>query len=390
MADDMVAQFRREMIEPRKIAGAGASRTDTGLTVEFFESIGQVAETEDFVEGLLVRGAASVAYGRSNCGKTFLCSDLGMHVALGRDWFGRQVEQGAVIYIAAEGAAGIRKRVIAFRQAHGLQESDLVPFAVIPETVNLRDPAADMQRIVDAIGLVSEHYGMPVVLVIVDTLSRALAGGNENAPDDMGAFVMNTDRIRQATGAHLLTVHHTGKDQAAGARGHSLLQAAIDTEIEVVRQEGTKTSTVSVRKQRELDGGEEWAFRLEVVELGTDRRGNPVTSCIVRTAEPERTNPAAMLKPGTSARVGYEKLLDCIVDEGDLLPDRKGFPRNIRGVSVEAWRNTLKRAGVTDGATDNERAQFGRIKKKLLELNAIAEWDGWIWPTRNTAQQGAT
>jgi RecA-family ATPase len=58
--------------------------------------------------------------------------------------------------------------------------------------------------------------------VVIDTLSRALAGGNENAPDDMGALVINTDKVRQLTGAALIYIHHSGKDAALGARGHSL------------------------------------------------------------------------------------------------------------------------------------------------------------------------
>jgi hypothetical protein len=73
----------------------------------------------------------------------------------------------------------------------------------------------------------------PIRLVVVDTLSRAMAGGNENAPDDMSAFIRNIDRIRQETGAHVLIVHHCGKDAAKGARGHSCLRAATDTKIEL-------------------------------------------------------------------------------------------------------------------------------------------------------------
>jgi RecA-family ATPase len=49
-----------------------------------------------------------------------------------------------------------------------------------------------------------------------------MAGGNENAPDDMGALVRNIDRLRAETGAAVLLVHHTGKDTSRGARGHSL------------------------------------------------------------------------------------------------------------------------------------------------------------------------
>ena len=44
--------------------------------------------------------------------------------------------------------------------------------------------------------------------------------------------------FRNATGAHLLIVHHTGKDETRGARGHTSLRAATDTEIEITGDTG--------------------------------------------------------------------------------------------------------------------------------------------------------
>jgi len=63
------------------------------------------------------------------------------------------------------------------------------------------------------------------------------------------------------------------------------LRAATDTEIEVTRQEGADFSVATVVKQRELETGGAFAFRLEKVELGTNRRGKPVTSCIVKSVD---------------------------------------------------------------------------------------------------------
>jgi RecA-family ATPase len=66
----------------------------------------------------------SVIYGPSNCGKTFFVVDLALHVALGREWRGRAVDRGAVVYLSLEGAQGIRNRLAAFRKHHGLDEAD--------------------------------------------------------------------------------------------------------------------------------------------------------------------------------------------------------------------------------------------------------------------------
>jgi hypothetical protein len=50
------------------------------------------------VKGLIPRLGLVIVYGAPKCGKTFWVTDVMLHVALGRDYRGRRVEQGAVIY----------------------------------------------------------------------------------------------------------------------------------------------------------------------------------------------------------------------------------------------------------------------------------------------------
>ena len=54
-------------------------------------------------------------------------------------------------------------------------------------------------------------------IIEIDTLSRIMAGGDENNAADMTALIRNIDTLRAATGAHVVLVHHTGKDTARGA-----------------------------------------------------------------------------------------------------------------------------------------------------------------------------
>ena len=46
--------------------------------------------------------------------------DLSMHIALGRGYRGRHVQQGPVVYLALEGGRGFTHRVEAFRRRHRL------------------------------------------------------------------------------------------------------------------------------------------------------------------------------------------------------------------------------------------------------------------------------
>lgn len=251
------------------------------LPLLWLDDIQSVFEAKDFVQGVLVEGGTAVVYGDSNTGKTFWTTDLALHVAAGKPWNGRRVDQGGVVYCALEGGNGFRNRVAAWRRTHAPNDDGL-PFAAIPAALNLLDPNADAPRLITAIKAAAKRMDRPVKLVVIDTLSRALAGGNENSSDDMGTLIRNVDAVREATGACVLLIHHSGKDAAKGARGHSLLRAAVDTEIEVRTDEATGSRTASVVKQRELAKGGAFGFRLDVIVLGHNQHGEDVTTCLVQ------------------------------------------------------------------------------------------------------------
>jgi hypothetical protein len=78
----------------------------------------------------------------------------------------------------------------------------------------------------------------------------------------------------------VLLVHHSGKEALRGLRGHSSLLAALDVAIEVVRDGDLRLWKMAKAKEGDDEAAE--GFRLDVVELGTDADGEPVTSCVVR------------------------------------------------------------------------------------------------------------
>ncbi|MFN7195221.1 MAG: bifunctional DNA primase/polymerase, partial [bacterium] len=220
--EDVVAAYqdkRRE--QPRQGAGnrqeeafGGAReehseppRPPTHFPLVYADEIHAGDAALDFVEGLLVEGGMSVWYGDSNVGKTFALLDVAIHVALGRPWRGREVDQGAVIYCALEGIAGIRNRIAAWLKHYGIKaDRQSLPLVVIPSSINMLDAAADVPGLIASIKAAEAVLGRPVKMICLDTLSRALAGGNENSPEDMGALVRSSDLVRQETGAHLAYV----------------------------------------------------------------------------------------------------------------------------------------------------------------------------------------
>jgi hypothetical protein len=364
--------------EDRALDGKDAPKASGNLPLIYFNEVQPSLDAADFVEGILVKVAMSVIYGPSNCGKTFFASDLALHVATGRAWRGRQVDAGAVIYCALEGSHGIANRVAAWRKHYGYEGVE-VPFAVIPVTINLLDPDADRARLAATVAHAAERMGEPVKLIVIDTLSRAMAGGNENAPDDMGALVASADYIRQTCDAHIMFIHHSGKDEAKGARGHSLLRAATDTEIEITRQDSQSPSVARVTKQREMEIDGEFVFKLAPFELGANRRGKPVTSCIVEAVDGDTAKPAPRLPDDASRAIQILHDL-CAVEE---LPGICGIPgaqNTSPSVAEGAWREAFYSRAKPGADPEAKRKAFRRASDLLVKLQKVGVNNGRVWP----------
>jgi hypothetical protein len=243
--------------------------------LKFAEAAGKAYERAgaSLIQGLIDALSMVIMYGASGSCKTFVMLDLAFHIAAGLDWHGRKTRKGLVAYIAAEGGRGILKRVAALKKKYEVED---VALAIIPCPINLLNSKPDLDALVALIREAEAYYGEACQMVVVDTLSRAISGGDENASTDMGGFVRNVDRLREQTKAALAIVHHSGKDAARGARGHSLLRAATDTEIEIADR------TLRVTKQRDIDPIKDVAFALEAVDLGKDADGASLASCVVR------------------------------------------------------------------------------------------------------------
>ena len=228
------------------------------------------------VKSLLPAGELAVLFGQPNSGKSFLAMDLAVHVAAGRSWRERRVRRAIVLYCALEGGLTIGRRFNAVWERIGRPEVSLY---VRLGTLDLRNNTNDLNEIFAAIEELKRlHPGQPV-LVVIDTLSQAIPGGDENSSQDMTTLIRNIQKTRDLTGAGFMLVHHAGKDNTKGARGHSSLSGAAATEIEVASDGDERAAYV--RKQRDYRGGEKFEFSLDVVVVGKDEDGDDVTTCVV-------------------------------------------------------------------------------------------------------------
>lgn len=348
---------------------------DLARSIEPMWSITPALKNRYLVKGWLDRGAFSVIYGESNVGKTFLAMDLALHVAAGIDWHGNRVPagekwSGSVLYIAGEGGSGINNRIEAIRRSKPeLAKATAESFMLMKTTLDLCT-SEDGQYLAEALG---ESFGAVPALIIVDTLARAMGNGDENTAKDMGAFIKSIDLIREVTGAHVMVIHHSGKDASKGARGSGSLRGAADTEIELIRSDDVVTA--EARKQRDMPCDGVFSYRLRSVFLGFDEDGDKVTSAIVEATEA----PAKRVKLTGSDKVAMQALSDAIAAHGKVMHSDL-FPANRQVVSLENWREMCDRHSLSSGEGESsKRTAFHKVKTRLQDKEQVRIVDGYVW-----------
>ena len=182
---------------------------------------------EYLIDGTLLHNGVTVLAGWTGTGKSFIALDWACCIATGKPWQQRTARQGPVLYVVAEGVAGVHQRIAAWE--HAWQRD--VEMDVLPIPVNLLRPVAvlELERLIR-----ERQYA----LVVLDTLARCLVSGDENSAKDMGVAVDAADRLRRAASSGVLLVHHTGKDRDT-VRGSSALESGVDTVYRTKADGGT-------------------------------------------------------------------------------------------------------------------------------------------------------
>ena len=119
-----------------------------GLILEAWADALMSTTSNYLVKGILPRTGLAVVWGPPKCGKSFWTFDVIVHIALGREYRGRKVQQGIVVYCALEGGGGFGNRIEAWRKQHGNGGEENVPFYLIKQPFDL---VADHQILIAAI-----------------------------------------------------------------------------------------------------------------------------------------------------------------------------------------------------------------------------------------------
>lgn len=307
-----------------------------------------VAPTRWLIKNVLPDAELTVIYGESGSGKSFMALDMACAIARGTPWRNHRVKQAPVVYIAAEGAGGFRKRLQAYALANGINLADL-PVYVMDAAPNFLEKA-DALDVARAIVAAVPGCGA----VFVDTVAQVMPGGNENSGEDMGKMLAHCKGIHRAVKCPVQLVHHAGKDASKGARGWSGLRAAADAELEVVRSGDARAMRLS--KQKDGEDNTIFGFRLETVQLGVDEDLEPVTSCVVVEADNALPGPQLVRKLGD-----VEVVVNAVIQE---FAKAQNAGIEVEAILLDAVRKLPTPA---EGKRDTRRMRARRALESLCD-----------------------
>lgn len=235
---------------------------------------------EPLLGTLLFRKNLVVLAGAPGSFKSFVALDWAGSVATGKLWQGHRAQRGTVVYLAGEGDTGLPKRIRAWEKAHN--DGRKAPMKVYPLPAALHTPESQETK-----GLVASIVRRQPDLVVIDTLNRYTPGMNENSAEEMGLFVAVASQIKDQTGACVVIIHHTTKDDGT-ERGSFALRGASDA-LYMMKSPNKSRRMVEFyteRSKEEASGGDALKLELDVVDLGADDDGRRITSLVIPRPDP--------------------------------------------------------------------------------------------------------
>ncbi len=355
--------------------------------VWFADAENALPDPEWLVDDMLTTGDKSLVYGASQSGKSFLATHISLGIARGVEVFEHKARRGGVIYIAAEGKKGFKKRIGAYRIENDLGDAE-IPFLLVPTAVDLYSKGGDTAALLEDIALIKpmmERMGVGVDLVVVDTLAAVSPGANENASEDMSRILKHCDQIQEVTNGHVMIVHHKN---ASGERprGHTSLFAAVDSAIEVQCDE-YRIRTAKISKLKDAEDGANIGFKLRPVTIGSRDDGKSITSCVVEPAQLGMARTSNKAKLTNQESIALDALRQALFDYGEPAPGMLKLPHGMHVVHAKHWKCEFMKRGFDEQPADAAfRQACKRAGDGLMGKHIIGRDQPYLWIARELSQ----
>lgn len=238
---------------------------------------------------ILAEGETVVVFAEPKTGKTAVCLNLALNIACGLDYGQFKVAaRGAVLYYALEGTRAIRLRVSAWRKVQreaGVKLPTHMPAFIVERATNFikedQRKRAAQQIIAKNKHSIKSGDG-PLKAIFIDTLTKAMAGGDQNSVDDTSSLFEITSLIRAGgVTATVIFVHH--KSRTGNARGSTNIEAEPDVLLDVSKK--NDQVRMKIARARSIEDGAVYYFNLAGVDLGVTKQGHAIAGVVANPVE---------------------------------------------------------------------------------------------------------
>ena len=299
-------------------------------------------------------------------GKTLMGIGFAFHMAAGVNFLHWSIARPCkVLYIEGE----MSRRLLKKRISDEVKRCGMVPTSLtilstedFPEFKPLN--TVEGQKFVES---VIEQLG-GVDFVIFDNIMCLISGDmKEELPWTQTLPWM---RSLSARSIGQLWVHHTGHD-ASHSYGTKTREWQMDAVIMLEKLEedtGTTGFNLKFSKHRERTPDNRADYADTEISIGED--GWNVTN--------DAGTVTAKLTPKERA---FFEVLQSLFERGECkdAPQTEQYPRGIKVVTQEQWREALKRSGAASDCNSTERANWSRVRLALKAKGRVGEWDGLVW-----------
>lgn len=363
--------------EPAAVLGLAEEPTPQQMAPLPLEWAGHAEPVIDgfwLIDDWLPSSGIAAIYGHPGSGKSFLALHMAAHVASGKEWAGRHVERGLVLYVVAEGATGFRNRMFAMRE-NGEIAPD-APLAYVATPIDMQAENGDVKALIQTIKVAADACGMKPAMIVLDTLSKTFGAGKENT-DDMVNYVNNCQRVASSFDCLTVVVHHRPKDQdSKDLRGHSSLRGNVDTTILV---EAGDIKTATTLKQKDGEDNIQVRFKLHRTVIGQDKRGKEVSTCLVEITD---EHPQEDALKGLTGR--ERDALTCLIElcsDPEFDPETGEISDKPAAVAIGHWKDALTSEGTLSGDnSETAKKQFQRLRKSLQSKGKVQFEGGLVHP----------
>jgi hypothetical protein len=357
--------------------------------------------SEYLIDGLLPRSAFALMFGHRGTGKTFQALDMANSGALALPFQGHSVKDPfGSAYFVGEKKHGFDKRNLAWsknRSLVGTSRPRLYVVYGVPNLLEERSVTRTIDYLNEVVRPALEGADLPLEAMFLDTLMRAVPGHSVSDQSVASRAAEAIARIVDEAGVTVVALAHVAKAKAgvrqdASAKGAGEWEDTADTVFKLDRVGLNPVRTMTVTKQSDGPEGGKAAFELEQIEVGQDKYGRPITSCVAKVA----THGGGAGK-GKSIGPGALEALDhanCMFSEKLGVPfSPKGNPTGrVDAISLRALRERMLSRGFrastrpdpTDAQAhrvwlDSGRRAIDRAVASLVEGQKLHREGDWIW-----------